>query len=122
MPHSISLEDSATPDHDAVLAETETDKGETQSTEVTVTGDLETSNGVSQESDTVDQDMTMADVGVEGDKIPDIKAEIKSEVKLEDLFADMDSDEEFPSSTGNGDGMSQDLKASSSPEVPSSPV
>jgi DNA primase small subunit len=39
-----------------------------------------------------------------------------AEVKLEDLFADMDSDEEFPSST------SQDVMISSSLEAPASPV
>ncbi len=40
----------------------------------------------------------------------------KKEVKLDELFADVDSDDEFPSARG------QDDAASSSPEAPSSPV
>lgn len=46
----------------------------------------------------------------------EVKLEVKPEVKLEELFADVESDEEFPSSTN------KDIKASSSPEAPSSPV
>jgi DNA primase small subunit len=46
----------------------------------------------------------------------DIKEE-KKEVKLEDLFADVDSDDEFPSTRPDDDD-----KEFSSPEMPSSPV
>lgn len=40
----------------------------------------------------------------------------KKDVKLEDLFADVDSDDEFPSSKPDG------VKPSSPPVAPSSPV
>jgi DNA primase small subunit len=94
MPHSIPQDDSTTPLADA------------------------TEESISQGDTTMDPDMTMADVGAVDDEIPDAKEEIKSEVKLEDLFADIESDEEFPSSNSK----SQDVKVSSSPEAPSSPV
>ncbi len=70
-----------------------------------------------QDSD-VDQDITMAEVGNENQEPAalEVKDEIKSEVKLEDLFADIESDEEFPSSTG------QVTKLPSSPEAPPSPM
>lgn len=42
-------------------------------------------------------------------------ADTKNEVKLEELFADVDSDDEFPSSRPNN-------KPSSPPPAPSSPV
>jgi DNA primase small subunit len=45
-------------------------------------------------------------------------ADAKNEVKLEDLFADVDSDDEFPSSRPNN----QNSKPSSPPVAPSSPV
>jgi DNA primase small subunit len=57
----------------------------------------------------------MTDAGAAGEKTL-VKVETTAEVKLEDLFADMDSDEEFPSSSG------QDVKISSSPAAPASPV
>jgi DNA primase small subunit len=77
-----------------------------------------TDEGIIQASGSVDQDMTMADVQAVDDEVPNANAEIKSEVKLEDLFADMDSDDEFSSSNVK----SQDLKSSGSQEAPSSPV
>lgn len=118
MPHSVSQEDTSTPGQDTIVADVETNNGETQTTEDTMTADAATSNGDSQASDAMDQDMTMADAGVEGDEILQVavKAEEKPEVKLEDLFADMESDEEFPSSN------IKDIKVSSSPEAPPSPV
>jgi DNA primase small subunit len=116
MPHSISPEDPSTPDQDTMVANAETDKVETQTTDDTVVADG--SNGITQEDDAEDQDMTMADADDQEEQMPEaaIKTEIKTEVKLEDLFADMESDDEFPSSNG------QDVKVSSSPEAPASPV
>ncbi len=73
-------------------------------------------NDNSQESDVADQDMTTVYVGQEEEAKVAVKEEFKTGVKLEDLFADIESDEEFPSSTG------QDIKASSSPQAPSSPM
>lgn len=62
-----------------------------------------------------DEDITMADAGVQGEAIP--KPAAKPEVKLEDLFADdFDSDDEFPSTNP------KEEKVSSSPEAPQSPV
>lgn len=116
MPHSISPEDPLTHDQDTMIGDAETDTVETQTTDNTAVGDG--SNGITQEDDAEDQDMTMADADDHEDQIPEavVKTEIKTEVKLEDLFADMESDEEFPSSNG------QDVKVSSSPEAPASPV
>jgi DNA primase small subunit len=116
MPHSISPEDPSTPDQDTMIGDVEMDKVETQTTDNTSVGDG--SNGTTQEDDAEDQDMTMADADDQEEQIPEavVKTEIKTEVKLEDLFADMESDEEFPSSNG------QDVKVSSSPEAPPSPV
>jgi DNA primase small subunit len=115
MPHSVSPEDPSAPDQDAMIAEAETG-GETQTTDQTMVDDAETRNGDSQIHNAADQDMEMEDAGVEGEEVPQIKSEAKHEVKLEDLFADMESDEEFPSSTG------QIVKAEGSPEAPSSPM
>jgi DNA primase small subunit len=116
MPHSVSPEDPSASDHDAMIAEAETDNGEIQATGQTVFVGEDVGNEDSQTSNVGDQDMTMEDAGVEGEDVPQIKTEVKPEVKLEDLFADIESDEEFPSSTG------QNVKIESSPEAPSSPV
>lgn len=118
MPHSVSPEEISTPDQDTLIEDTETNDGETQTAGDPITADTAVDNGDSQFSETMDQDMTMADAGVEGEAVPEVavKVEEKLEVKLEDLFADMESDEEFPSSN------IQDMKVSSSPETPSSPV
>lgn len=67
-----------------------------------------------------DHDMTMVEAGIEGDDIKEALMKdapaIKQEVKLEDLFTDVDSDEEFPSS-----GISDDyVWVSPSPEAPAS--
>jgi DNA primase small subunit len=113
MPHSVSPEDLASPDQNVVIEEPQTENVETQESKGTAFADSIGPIGESQTSD--DQDMTMADAGAVEDKTP-VKVETTAEVKLEDLFADMDSDEEFPSSTG------QDMKISSSPEAPASPV
>ncbi|KAJ2999062.1 hypothetical protein NUW58_g124 [Xylaria curta] len=66
--------------------------------------DVLTQNGNSQHTE--DNDVTMT--GTNGSE--------KKDVKLEDLFADGDSDEEFPSSRPNG------VKPSSPPVAPSSPL
>jgi DNA primase small subunit len=113
MPHSVSPEDPPSPDQDAIVEEPKTDYVETQGSEGTAVADSIGPIGESQASD--DQDMTMADADVEEEKTP-VKAEPAADIKLEDLFADMDSDDEFPSSTD------QDMKISSSPEAPASPV
>jgi DNA primase small subunit len=105
MPHSTSLGDSDSPMANVLLKEDTTEQSRTD-------------EGIIQASGSVDQDMTMADVQAVDDEVPNANAEIKSEVKLEDLFADMDSDDEFSSSNVK----SQDLKSSGSQEAPSSPV
>ena len=105
MPHSTSLGDSGTPLADEVPQE---DTAEQYQKE----------EEISQASDDAEQDMTMADVEIAGDKVASTNAEIKSEVKLEDLFADMDSDDEFSSSNVK----TQDIKSPGSQEAPSSPV
>ena len=66
-----------------------------------------------------DHDMTMAEADVleeEVTQVADSNEQENQEVKLEDLFVDVESDEEFPSSNV------QDLKMSSSPEAPASPL
>ncbi|EKD15073.1 eukaryotic and archaeal DNA primase small subunit [Drepanopeziza brunnea f. sp. 'multigermtubi' MB_m1] len=75
-------------------------------------------DGDSQESDSAHEDMTMTDVVADPKAVPTeaVKAEVASEVKLEDLFADMDSDEEFPSLTGQESNI-----RSSPPGAPASP-
>lgn len=62
-----------------------------------------------------DKDMAMTEDEVQGEEVTQATDSIKTEkqeVKLEDLFADVESDEEFPSSNA------QDLMMSSSPEAP----
>jgi DNA primase small subunit len=116
MPHSVSPEDSSIPDQDAMNAEPETINEEVRTIESTLVANPGSSNGNSQESDAADQDMTMGEVDQEKEAKVAVKEEFKPEVKLEDLFADIESDEEFPSST------SQDIKVSSSPQAPASPM
>jgi DNA primase small subunit len=101
MPHSLSPEAKPSePDANMDIAETEESQG--------------VSNEQSQDVEDLDNDMKMEEAGVQGE--PVLEAEVKQEVKLEDLFADVDSDEEFLSSAG------LDVKASSSPEAPASPM
>ncbi len=73
-------------------------------------GDPALPNGDSQVSD---GDVAMEDAG-DAAALP-VKKEVK-EVKLDELFVDVDSDEEFPSS------RPKDEPTSSSPEAPSSPL
>jgi DNA primase small subunit len=114
MPHSVTPENASNTDP-TISAEAGTDKGETQTTETSRTQEMAAENGNTHESEPADQDITMADVALVTDA--SAKPEMAPEVKLEDLFADMDSDEEFPSSTG------PNLKITSSPpEAPPSPM
>ncbi|TVY30913.1 DNA primase small subunit [Lachnellula hyalina] len=125
MPHSVSPANSGTPDQvqDDMVVEPQpqAENGETQNTaspEIPVVVNTEPENGSTQGDEVADQDMAMEDVGVQGEKVLEsaVKEESKSEVKLEDLFADVESDEEFPSSAA------LNVKPSSPPEAPSSPV
>lgn len=67
-----------------------------------------------------DQDVAMVETSVEVDAVAEnsapVEAQEKQEVKLEELFADVESDEEFPSSN------TQEIKISSSPDAPASPM
>lgn len=125
MPHSVSPTNSGTPeqvqDDMVVEPQPQAENAEPQttgSTENPVVVNTEPENGNTQGDDVADQDMAMEDVGVQGEKVLEsaVKEESKSEVKLEDLFADVESDEEFPSSTA------LNVKSSSPPAAPSSPV
>lgn len=69
-------------------------------------------HGASQESN---DDITMAEPHALPSTSNAAGGDEKKEVKLEDLFADVESDDEFPSS------RPQEIKMSSSPEGPSSP-
>lgn len=69
---------------------------------------------IAEDEDTQSEDIALADGEVLQGKLA-TKTEETSEVKLEDLFADMDSDEEFPSSAPA-------MKVEGSPEEPPSPV
>ncbi|KAI1260289.1 prim-pol domain-containing protein [Xylariaceae sp. FL1019] len=60
-----------------------------------------------------DTDVTMAE---SHDEPATVNGDEKQDVKLEDLFADVDSDEEFPSS------RPEQIKPSSPPVAPSSPI
>lgn len=105
MPHSVIPEKSS-PDQEMPAP------NDITNSEPTMT-EAEQQNG---DSELVDEEMTMADAMIEDTKTVEvpIKAEVVTQVKLDDLF-DFDSDEEFPSSTG------QDIKPGS-PEAPLSPV
>lgn len=113
MPHSVSRNASASPDQDAIIEEPKPENVEMQENERTAIPDSIGPIGESQDSES--QDITMADALTEEGPRP-IKAENATEIKLEDLFADVDSDEEFPSATA------QDSKVLSSPQAPVSPV
>jgi DNA primase small subunit len=101
MPHSVSPE----------AQEPDTEMMET---------DVEASDASEHDEEDQDHEMAMIETSdqpaaVVGDSAP-VAAVEKQEVKLEDLFADVESDEEFPSSNA------QDIKMSSSPEAPASPM
>ncbi|RYO88305.1 hypothetical protein DL762_003802 [Monosporascus cannonballus] len=98
MPHSVTPHSESPPNSaEQTMAEARTTNAQ---------------NGDSQNTDE-ERDITMA----EPDALPAAaEPEDKQEVKLEDLFADVDSDEEFPSS------RVEDNKLPSSPVAPSSPA
>lgn len=99
MPHSVSIEQPS-PADETMATVSVTHHGDVSAVEAEKPAG---ENGNPQESETADQDMTMADVvpnDTNSAPVEAVEAEAASEVKLEDLFADMDSDEEFPSSTG----------------------
>lgn len=101
MPHSVSPEAKPSePDVNMDVAATE---------EI-----HETAEEQSQDAEDADNDMTMEEAGIQGEIVAEV--EVKQEVKLEDLFADVESDEEFPSSAA------PDVKVSGSPEAPPSPM
>lgn len=105
MPHSISADEPALQSQENMA-----DNGE-NSEDIQISqeaDDISVNKQVAGLND--DEDITMADAGVQGEAIP------KSTAKLEDLFADFESDEEFPSTDA------KEEKASSSPEAPASPV
>lgn len=79
--------------------------------------DTPTQNGDSQPT-IADTDVTMGEADADADVEAEAKTNCdeKKDVKLEDLFADADSDEEFPSS------RPAQVKPSSSPAAPSSPL
>jgi len=115
MPHFTTPENISTLDQEpeAMAVDARNEMADHETTQSREDPAASESNGNSQEINVPDNDITMADVGVEGDEVPQIKDEMESEFKLEDLFADIDSDEEFPSSTN------QDIKvAPSSPDEP----
>ena len=115
MPHSTTPENISTLDQEpeAMAVDARNEMADHETTQSREDPAASESNGNSQEINVPDNDITMADVGWEGDEVPQIKDEMESEFKLEDLFADIDSDEEFPSSTN------QDIKvAPSSPDEP----
>ncbi|KAI1645137.1 prim-pol domain-containing protein [Daldinia loculata] len=93
MPHSISPEtDNQNPTVEETMADAPTRTDESQDT---------------------DNDITMAET--DALSVP-VKEEDQKDVKLDELFADVDSDDEFPSSRPG------ENKFSSSPEAPASPI
>ncbi|KAJ8064131.1 hypothetical protein OCU04_007966 [Sclerotinia nivalis] len=109
MPHSISPEEPSIQSQDN-MADTEETGDDAQISQEAE--DTSVNKDAAELND--DDDITMADAGVQGEAIP--TPATKPEVKLEDLFADVESDDEFPSTNA------KEEKASSSPEAPASPV
>ena len=119
MPHSIP-ETPSSPPQLAMAADTiadvATSNESVQAIEQDTATESQTLSNESQEGNTAEADITMAEVEA---NLPihtavSVKVETKHDVRLEDLFADLDSDEEFPSS------KPQDNKLSSSPPPTSS--
>lgn len=97
MPHSVSPEPEPPIQSEIQMEEPSVENGNSQHTEG-------------------EDDIPMADVGTESGPPPTEPSESKKEVKLEDLFADIDEDEEFPSSREPAQQT-----PSSSQNTPSSP-
>ncbi|KAI9745957.1 MAG: hypothetical protein M1818_000638 [Claussenomyces sp. TS43310] len=100
MPHSVAPE---APPIEVDLSTTEAPDYEE------LAGDEDHSQSVEEQ----DRDVIMGEAGIEGAKSE--QPVVKQDVKLEDLFAEVESDEEFSSSNA------QDAKVPSSPEAPASP-
>jgi DNA primase small subunit len=113
MPHSATSEN-ASAEENTMAAEVE--NHDSLSTIHTLVPES-TANGDSQLSNDADKNMTMADIDIQGVDVLDIKLEMKPELKLEDLFADVESDDEFGSSAAM-----PNVKGESSPEAPASPM
>jgi DNA primase small subunit len=111
MPHSITPEEDISYDQDMAI-DIEATNVESEFTQAMLTVEDEVQDG-----GVSDQDITMADPVAERESKEQklVKVEERSEVKLEDLFADVESDEEFPSSAPGP-------KLEDSPETPASPV
>ena len=99
MPHSLSPEAEASPSGDVQMESVTVDR-ESQRTE----GDIPMAEASPPAVEDLDNDVKL-----------DIKLDIKPEIKLDELFADVDSDEEFPSSAVVKDEPS-------SPSEPFSPL
>lgn len=114
MPHSTSPAEPAAEPEDTIITENgpDTAAAEVQAADMEALG-LESPGEDSANVENADEDITMAESGVQGEPVPDMAQ--KQDIKLEDLFADEDSDEEFPSSIVN-------IKQASSPQAPLSPV
>jgi DNA primase small subunit len=106
MPHSISPESSAPQSEKHTMDDIE----QNDDNAAQVNADA---NPAEQAEDD-DNDVAMAESEMEAKPVAEIP--IKPEVKLEDLFADFESDDEFPESS------SKDIKVTSSPQEPTSPV
>lgn len=112
MPHSVSSEEAASLDQHSQSP------GVTNAQLPTIEPRAGPTIDETEVSDVVDQDMAMEGTGLHDAGVPELamNVEMKSEVKLEDLFADVESDEEFPSANGHN------LNVSSSPETLGSPL
>lgn len=109
MPHSISTGEPSIKSQEN-MADSEENRDDAQISQEAENASANTQ--VAELND--DEDITMADAGVQSEAIPQAAAKI--ETNLSDLFADLESDDEFPSTNA------KEEKVSSSPEAPASPV
>lgn len=109
MPHSVSPEEPSIQSQEN-MSDNEENQDDAQMSQEAE--DASANTQVAELND--DEDITMADAGVQGEAIP--QAAAKTEANLSDLFADTDSDDEFPSTNA------KEEKLSSSPEAAASPV
>ncbi|KAM3083254.1 p48 polypeptide of DNA primase [Clarireedia jacksonii] len=111
MPHSISPQSPAPQSEEHSMDEVE-QNGDNAAQISTEEPDADAKPAEQTEDD--DNDIAMAEN--ETNAKPAAEKSTKPEVKLEDLFADFESDDEFPESS------SKDIKVTSSPQEPASPV
>ncbi|KAF7920414.1 hypothetical protein BELL_0289g00110 [Botrytis elliptica] len=109
MPHSVSPEEPSIQPQDN-MSDNEEIRDDAQMSQEAEAASADTQ--VAELND--DEDITMADAGVQGEAIP--QAAAKTEPNLLELFPDTESDDEFPSINA------KEEKLSSSPEAPASPV